>query len=86
MKRMASVFSLVILLTAICTVVSADVVPGAVLFLDAANNPAHPEAWSNLGSAGGELSGEGTPPLLEEGTIEIPALSFVQPGAMFYTA
>ena len=62
------------------------VVPGAVLILDASNNPAHPDAWTNLGTAGGELSGEGNPPALEEGAMERPDLGIVVPNAMFYTA
>jgi len=43
-----------------------------VLYLDASDNPAHPDIWRNLGTAGGELSGEGNPPELEKGIIKIP--------------
>ena len=56
-----------------------------MLYLDAANNPAHPDAWTNLGTAGGELSGLDTPPVLEEGAIEIPSLGIAVPDAKFYT-
>ena len=31
-------------------------VPKPILYLDAADNPAHPRAWTNLGTAGGQLS------------------------------
>jgi hypothetical protein len=30
-------------------------VPAPVLYFDASNNPAHPDAWTNLGTAGGEV-------------------------------
>jgi hypothetical protein len=30
-------------------------VPAPVLHFDASNNPAHPDAWTNLGTAGGEV-------------------------------
>ena len=30
-------------------------VPAPVLYFDASDNPAHPNAWTNLGSAGGEV-------------------------------
>ena len=85
MEKLILASSLVFLLAVVYTVASADVVPGAVLILDAANNPAHPDAWTNLGTAGGELSGEGNPPKLDEGTIEIPELGMVMPNWKFYT-
>ena len=34
-------------------------VPKPILYLDAADNPAHPKAWTNLGTAGGQLSSRG---------------------------
>lgn len=34
-------------------------VPEPILYLDAADNPAHPRAWTNLGTAGGQLSSRG---------------------------
>ena len=34
---------------------AASYVPKPILYLDAANNPAHPKAWTNLGAAGGQL-------------------------------
>ena len=42
-----------------CTIALADAVPGALLYLDARDNRAHPTAWTNHGTAGGELSGAG---------------------------
>ena len=35
---------------------AAGYVPKPILYLDAANNPGHPKAWTNLGTAGGQLS------------------------------
>ena len=64
---------------------AAVVVPGAVLYLDAADNPAHDDGWENLGAAGGELSSMGNPPELEDGTIDIPDLDIVMPNSKFYT-
>ena len=84
MKKLILASSLVFLLAVVYAVESA-VVPGAVLILDAANNPADPDAWTNLGTAGGELSGEGNPPKLDDGTIEIPALGIKAPNSKFYT-
>ena len=69
-----------------CTIVSANVVPDPVLYLNAADNPAHPDAWENLGTEGGELLPADKAPELEEGTIKIPALGINQPNAKYYTA
>jgi len=68
------------------TIVYAEVVPDPVLYLDASDNPGHPDAWTNLGTEGGELLGADEAPKLEEGTIEIPALGINQPNAKYYTA
>ena len=35
--------------------IAASYVPKPILYLDAADNPAHPRAWTNLGTAGGQL-------------------------------
>ena len=41
-------------------------VPGAQYWLDAGDNPAHPDGWANLGTAGGVMpSGEKGAPVLE---------------------
>ena len=41
-------------------------VPKPILYLDAADNPAHPSAWTNLGTAGGQLSSRGGGAKLEQ--------------------
>lgn len=61
-------------------------VPGAVLYLDVSDNPAHPKAWTNLGTTGGELPARDTAPELEEGIIKIPGTGIDEPKAMYYTA
>ena len=84
MKKVVSIFAVLFGLVTICTVAIADPVPGALLYLDARDNPAHDNAWTNLGTVGGELSGAGKPPVLEEGTIAIPALG-IDTISKFYT-
>ena len=82
MKKVVSIFSVLFFLAMFSTIaLGAD----PVLYLDASNNPAHPEAWTNLGTAGGELSGKGKPPVLEQGDIEIPSIGLALSGAKFYT-
>ena len=66
------------------TALAAVVVPGAVLILDAADNPGHDDTWDNLGAAGGSLSSMNNPPELEDGTIEIADIGAV-PNSSFYT-
>ena len=85
MKKVASIFSVLFFLATICTIAFADAVPGALLYLDARENPAHPRGWWNLGTVGGVLSGDGKPPELEVGTIAIPALGIDKPDSRFYT-
>ena len=57
-----------------------DAVPGAVLLLDASNNPSNnpgtTEGWVNLGTAGGKLLNSDRFPTVEEGEIEIPSIGF----------
>ena len=86
MKKLILVFSVVFLLTTVCAIALADAVPDAVLYLDAADNPADPDAWTNLGTAGGELPACDQAPELETGTIEIPALDITQANVKYYTA
>ena len=69
-----------------CTVALADAVPGAVMILDASDNPDHPRAWKNLGEAGGSLSAADKAPELEEGPIKIARLGINERKAMYYTA
>ena len=91
MRKIAPILSMVFFLATSSTIALADVVPGALLYLDARDNPAYPDAWTNLGTAGGELpSGAkthaaGKTPELERGTVEIPGLGFVLKHARFYT-
>ena len=68
-----------------CTIAFANIVPDPVLYLDAADNPAHPKAWENLGTEGGELLEADKAPGLEEGTIKIPALGINQENVKYYT-
>ena len=42
MRKVASIISAVFFLTIFCTIALGQVVPGAVLHLDARDNPAHP--------------------------------------------
>ena len=85
MQKAVSIFGVSFFLATICTIVLADAVPGALLYFDARdNNRAHPDAWRNLGTVGGELSGAGKPPELEQGTIAIPALG-IDTNSKFYT-
>jgi hypothetical protein len=86
MRKVASILSMVFFLAVSSTIALADVVPGAALYLDARDNPAHPDAWANLGTAGGEIpAADDAPELLEEGNIEIPDLGFTFEDAMYYT-
>ena len=84
MRRVVAMCCMVFFMTVTCIigVSQADM----VIDLDASNNPDHPNAWTNLGTAGGAFLGNDEPPALEEGTIEIPALGYVQPNAKYYTA
>ena len=84
MRRLILAFSLVFLLATVCTIATADVVPGALLYLDASDNPDYPDAWTNLGEAGGELSSGGNEPEEDNGTIKIDALG-INEDAQFYT-
>lgn len=86
MRKVVSIISAVFFLVSFCAIVLGQVVPDPVLYLDARDNPAHPDAWANLGTAGGELPGADDPPeLLEEGTIEIPDIGFALEDAKYYT-
>ena len=86
MKTVISIYTTIFFLSIACTIAFANVVPDPVLYLDAADNPADPKAWKNLGTEGGELLAADKPLELEEGEIKIPALGIVQPNAKYYTA
>ena len=84
MKTIVSILLVLFVLSTVCTIALADAVPGALLYFDARDNRAHPGAWRNLGAIGGELSGAGNSPVLEEGAIAIPALD-IDTISRFYT-
>ncbi len=86
MKICISIYTTIFFLVMACAIGFANVVPDPVLYLNAADNPAHPDAWENLGTEGGELLAADKPMELEEGTIEIPSLGINQPNAKYYTA
>ena len=81
MGRAVAMFCMALFMAITCSIgiSQADM----VIDLDASNNPDHPNAWTNLGTAGGAFLGNDEAPTLEEGTIEIPALGYVQPNAKY---
>ena len=86
MKTVISIYTTIFFLLMACAIGFANVVPDPVLYLNAADNPAHPDAWENLGTEGGELLAADKPMVLEEGAIKIPALGIDQPNVKYYTA
>ena len=75
MKAAVSVLFVLFFMPIVCNIALAEAVPGALLHFDARiNYRAHPTAWWNLGTVGGELSGAGNSPVLEEGAITMPDL------------
>ena len=86
MKTVISIYTTIFFLLIACAIGFANVVPDPVLYLNAADNPAHPDAWENLGTEGGELLAADKPMALEEGAIKIPALGIDQPNVKYYTA
>ncbi len=86
MKVVISIYTTLFFLSMAYTMAFANIVPDPVLYLNAADNPAHPDAWENLGTEGGELLPADNAPELEEGTIKIPALGIDQPNVKYYTA
>ena len=86
MRKVALTFTALFFLATVCSIALADAVPGAVLYLDASDNPAHPKAWTNLGTAGGELPAATTAPKLEEGKIKIPGTGINENNVKYYTA
>ena len=85
MKAAISICVTLFFVSMACTIVFANVVSDPVLYLDASDNPSHPDAWTNLGAEGGELPAADKAPELEEGTIEIPALGINQENMKYYT-
>ena len=85
MKTVISICTTLFLLSITCPIVFAQVIEDPVLYLNAADNPAHPKAWENLGTEGGELLAADTAPELEEGTIKIAALGINEQNVKYYT-
>ena len=85
MKTVISIYTTIFFLAMTCVIAFAGVVPDPVLYLNAADNPAHPDAWENLGTEGGELLAADKTPELEEGTIKIAALGINQENVQYYT-
>ena len=85
MKAAISICVTLFFVSIACSMAFANVVSDPVLYLDASDNPSHPDAWTNLGTEGGELPAADKAPELEEGTIEIPALGINQENMKYYT-
>ena len=85
MRSVISVCSIVFFLVMAGAIAFANIVEDPVLYLDASDNPAHPKAWKNIGTEGGELLATEKPMALEEGEIEIPALGINEPNLKYYT-
>ena len=69
------IISIVFVMTMTCRMVPArQVIPGALLNLDASTQNNRDKAWKNLGLAGKEIPADGKTPDLKNGRIRIPAL------------
>ena len=85
MKIFILSYTTIFFLVMASTLAFANVVEDPVLYLNAADNPAHPDAWENLGTEGGELLATEKSMDLEEGEIKIPALGISEPNSKYYT-
>ena len=72
MRKVMSILGAAFFLATLCTAALADIVPGAVLYLDARDNPTHPDAWTNLAGDGGAIPPMVLQPALEEGAHQNP--------------
>ena len=86
MRKVIPIFSVAFFLATQCMAAFSNIVPGAVLHLDARNNPNHPDAWTSIAEAGGHVPPMDAPPALEEGPIKIPDIGIDEPNAKYYTA
>ena len=86
MRKAMPILGAVFFLATQCIVAIANIVPGAVLHLDARNNPNHPDAWASIAAAGGRVPPMDVPPTLEEGPIKIPDIGINEPKAKYYTS
>ena len=85
MRPVISIYTTIFFILITCPIAFANIVEDPVLYLDASDNPAHPKAWENLGTEGGELLAADKAPELEEGTIKIPALGIDEQNVKYYT-
>ena len=53
MKTAISIYTMIFFFVIAGMIAFANVVEDPVLYLNAADNPAHPKAWENLGTEGG---------------------------------
>ena len=86
MRKVIPIFGAALFLATLCIAAFADIVPGAVLHLDARNNPNHPVAWTSIAEAGGHVPPMDVAPALEEGPIKIPDIGIDEPMAKYYTS
>ncbi len=86
MRRVIPTLGAAFFLATQCMAAFANIVPGAVLHLDARNNPNHPDAWTSIAEAGGHVPPMDAPPALEEGPIKIPDIGIDEPKAKYYTS
>ncbi|MDE0300651.1 MAG: LamG domain-containing protein [Candidatus Poribacteria bacterium] len=86
MRKTISILGTTFFLVTICLAAHADIVPGAVFYLDARDNPTHPDAWTNLAEDGGSIPPMALKPALEEGPIKIPDIGFNERKTKYYTS
>ena len=86
MRKVISILGAAFILTTLYTATHADIVPGAVLYFDARDNPTHPDAWTNLAADGGSVPPMALKPALEEGPIKIPDIGINERKTKYYTS
>lgn len=86
MRKAISILGAAFILTTLYATVHADIVPGAVFYLDARDNPTHPDAWTNLAGDSGSIPPMVLAPALEEGPIKIPDIGINERKTKYYTS
>ncbi len=86
MRTVMIILGAAFFMATLCTAALADIVPGAVLYLDARDNPTHPDAWTNLAGDGGSIPPMVLAPALEEGPIKIPDIGINERKTKYYTS